>query len=49
MVAAGTIKWIPPNPFMRRAFDVKREASIDAMRQVLAAGITQAAKLGLRK
>ena len=48
-VQSGTVKWVPAQPFMRPAFDVKREASIDAMRQVLAAGITQAAKLGLRK
>ena len=48
-VQSGTVKWVPAHPFMRPAFDVKREASIDAMRQVLAAGITQAAKLGLRK
>ena len=49
MVAAGTIKWIPANPFMRRAFDTKKEAAIDAMGQVLGAGITKAAQLGLRK
>ena len=49
MVAAGTIKWIPPNAFMRRAFDVKKEAAVDAMGQVLGAGIAKAAELGLRK
>ena len=49
MVAAGTIKWIPPNAFMRRAFDVKKNAAVDAMGQVLGAGIAKAAELGLRK
>ena len=48
-VQSGTVKWVPAHPFMRPAFDTKKEASIDAMRQVLAAGIVQAAKLGLRK
>jgi len=48
-VQSGAVKWVPAQPFMRPAFDAKKEAAIDAMRQVLAAGITQAAKLGLRK
>jgi len=48
-VRSGSVKWVPAHPFMRPAFDVKKEASVDAMRQVLAAGIAQAAKLGLRK
>ena len=49
MVSAGTIKWIPPHPFMRPAFDVKKESAIDTMGQVLGAGIAAAARLGLHK
>jgi len=49
MVAAGTIKWIPPHPFMRPAFDVKKNAAVDAMGQVLGAGIAAAARAGLHK
>ena len=49
MVSAGTIKWIPPHPFMRPAFDVKKNAAVDAMGEVLGAGIAAAARVGLHK
>ena len=48
-VQAGTVKWVPAHPFMRPAFDVKKNAAVDAMGEVLGAGIAAAARVGLHK
>ena len=48
-VRSGAVKWVPANPFMRPAFDVKKNAAVDAMGQVLGAGIAAAARAGLHK
>ena len=48
-VQAGNVKWVPAHPFMRPAFDVKKEAAVEAIGQVLGAGIAAAARAGLRK
>ena len=48
-VRSGAVKWVPAHPFMRPAFDVKKNAAVDAMGQVLGAGIAAAARAGLHK
>lgn len=30
-VQAGQVRWVPPHPFLRPAFDVKQQAAVDAM------------------
>lgn len=41
-IAAGHTTFIPAHPFMRPAFDTKKQAAIDAIRDKLAEGIEQA-------
>lgn len=40
-VRAGQVKWVPPSPFLRPAFDTKKEAAIEAMAKKLAERILQ--------
>jgi HK97 gp10 family phage protein len=35
-VQAGTVKWVPAKPFLRPAFDVKKESAIQAMAKKIA-------------
>jgi len=43
-VQAGNVKWVPAHPFLRPAFDAKKEAAVDAIGQVLGAGVAAVAK-----
>lgn len=40
-VRTGQVKWVPPNPFLRPAFDTKKEAAVEAIAKKLADRILQ--------
>ena len=49
LVQSGHVRWVPPKPFLRPAFDVKREAAVEKIGQRIALGLlSEAQKLGLR-
>lgn len=49
LVHSGQVKWVPPKPFLRPAFDVKKDAAIQKIGERIALGLLpEAEKLGLR-
>ena len=45
----GNVRWVPPQPILRPAFDAKRDRAIQAMGESLAVTlIPEAEKLGMR-
>lgn len=49
LVQTGQVKWVPPQPFLRPAFDAKKDAAIQKMGERIAFGLlSEAEKLALR-
>lgn len=39
LVQSGRVRWVPAHPFLRPAFDAKKDAAVDAIGKVIAAGL----------